>query len=554
LTLKPAQCAVYLRPPSGNPRFFFFRAFNALYRRTEHGYARIVNWIVHHPLKLMGIYALLAGAAAWGFLKLPTGFLPVEDQGYFIISVRLPDAASQARTRTVVDKLNDRLRAMPGIQNVNAVVGRNVFENTINSNAAGCYITFKPWDERRDPGQSMSGILSRLRREFQQTQDAIFIAFPPPAIRGLGVSGGFQMEVQDRGGLGLHKLDQVAKDMIATGNSRPDLRSLTTTFSANVPQIYLNIDRTKVNAVDVPLDALFNTLQTFLGSTYVNDFNAFGRTYQVRLQAEPQFRYEIDDMLHLYVRNTGGQMVELGTLMSTEWRSGAQTITRYNLYPAASITGLAAPGYSSGQALATMEQMAARKLPQGMGYEWTAMSYQEKLVGHQAVFVFGLAVLLVYLVLAAQYESWSSPAAVILVVPTALLGTVLAVALRGLDNNIYTQVGIVLIIALASKNAILIVEFARDLHAQGMSVADAAAEAARRRFRPIVMTSFAFVFGVLPLVVAEGAGAAGRQALGTAVFGGMIASTVLAIFFVPVFFVLCQNASERWSRSRKPRA
>ncbi|HVP11641.1 MAG TPA: multidrug efflux RND transporter permease subunit [Phycisphaerae bacterium] len=551
LTLKPAQCAVYLRSPTGRRQFIFFRAFNAFYRRCEHYYSRIVAWIVHHPFKLMGVYAILAGAAAWGFLRLPTGFLPVEDQGYFIISVQLPDAASQARTKAVVDKLNDSLRAVPGIQNVNGIVGRNVFENTICSNTAACYITFKPWDERRERGQSMGAILGRLRREFRRRSDAILIAFPPPAIRGLGVSGGFQMEVQDRGGLGLHKLDQIARDLITTGNSRPDLRSLTTTFSANVPQIHLNIDRTKVKALDVPLDALFNTLQTFLGSTYVNDFNAFGRTYQVRLQAEARFRYEIDDVLHLYVRNTGGQMVELGTLMSIEWQPGAQTITRYNLYPAASITGLAAPGYSSGQALTTMEQMADQKLPQGMDYEWTAMSYQEKLVGHQAVFVFGLAVLLVYLVLAAQYESWSSPAAVILVVPTALLGTVIAVALRGLDNNIYTQIGIVLIIALASKNAILIVEFARHLHSQGMSIADAAAEAARRRFRPIVMTSFAFILGVSPLVVAEGAGASGRQALGTAVFGGMIASTVLAVFFVPVFFVLCQRFSEWRSTPRR---
>jgi HAE1 family hydrophobic/amphiphilic exporter-1 len=323
------------------------------------------------------------------------------------------------------------------------------------------------------------------------------------------------------------------------------------THDTSVPQLYLNIDRAAVKSLDVPLDAVFDTLHTYLGSTYVNDFNLFGRTYQVRVQAEAPFRAKLDDIQRLEVRNNDGEVVRLDTFLTIERRVGAQTVTRYNLYPAAGVTGEAARGISSGQALDIMDKLAREKLPPGMGYEWTAMSYQEKQTGHRAAFIFGLAVLLIYLVLAAQYESWSAPAAVILVVPLALLGTLVAVALRGMDNNVYTQIGIVLIIALASKNAILIVQFARDLRATGKSIVDAAAEAGQKRLRPILMTSFAFILGVLPLVLAHGAGAASRQALGTAVFGGMIASTLLAIFFVPVFFVLCQSSGEWWSRRRR---
>jgi HAE1 family hydrophobic/amphiphilic exporter-1 len=551
LTLKPAQCATYLRPPSGRRKFFLYRLFNAGYRRVERGYAASSRWGVRHPLLIMGLFVLLAGLAAWLFLALPTGFLPVEDQGYFIVSARLPNGASQERTRRVVNQVNTILRANPAIQNVNAVGGQNIFEGTVNSNAATFYVTFKDWNQRTKPSESQDAVLGYLRRAFNDVPAAILIAFPPPAIRGLGVAGGFQMQVLDVGNLGMNQLDRATQDLVQTGNSQSNLQALNTTFSADFPQVYLNIDRTKVKSLDIPLDQVFNTLQTYLGSNYVNDFNAFGRTYQVRLQAEAQFRDKIEDIVRLEVRNNAGQMVPLGSLLTVQRELGPQTILRYNLYPSASITGQAAPGTSTGQALTIMEQMAASKLPQGMSYEWTAISYQEKQVGNQAIYVFAMAVLLVYLVLAAQYESWTNPAAVILVVPLALLGTVIAVALRGMDNNIYTQIGIVLIIALASKNAILIVEFARDLHAADVDVAEAAAEAAQKRFRPILMTSFAFILGVVPLVIADGAGAASRRALGTAVFGGMIASTILSIFFVPVFFVVLQRLSE-WRRNRRP--
>jgi HAE1 family hydrophobic/amphiphilic exporter-1 len=332
--------------------------------------------------------------------------------------------------------------------------------------------------------------------------------------------------------------------MVHDGNSQTGLTQLQSTFRASVPTIYADIDRVKAKSLGVSLDSVFTTLQTALGSAYVNDFNKFGKSYQVRVQADQKFRLEPEDIRRLEVRNARGQMVPLGTLVKVEKRLGPLVIPRYNLYPSAAINGSSAPGYSSGQAMTLMEQMGAQKLPSGMDSEWTGMSYQEKRVGGQAVFVFGLAVLMVYLVLAAQYESWLMPAAVILVVPLALFGTVAAVAFRGMDNNIYTQIGIVLIIALASKNAILIVEFARELRAKGRTIIDAAIEASRLRFRPILMTSFAFILGIYPLVNATGAGAASRQSLGTAVFGGMLAATVLAVFFVPVFFVLMQSLSE----------
>ena len=554
VTLKPAQSAMYLRPPSGKPPFIFFRAFNAGYRQIERGYAVASRWVVRHVLAMMALYVVVAAITVWVFFALPTGFLPTEDQGYFIVAAQLPNAASQERTRRVVDELTKTLRAVPGIENVNAVGGRNVFEGTTTSDAAACYVTFKSWDERKSPTESQVAILSKLEKKFTAMPGARILVFPPPAIRGLGVSGGFQVEIEDTGNLGFESLSHAAQDMVQTGNAETNLRNLNTTFSTTYPQVYLDIDRVKVKSLDMPLSLVFSTLQTYLGSTYVNDFNEFSRTFQVRLQAEAGFRDKTSDIENLEVRNNAGQMVPLGTVLKVRRQVGPQTITRYNLHPAANITGQAAPGVSSGQALSLVEQMARHILPQGMNYDWTAVAYQEKLVGRQAIYVFIMAVVLVYLVLAAQYESWTNPLAVILVVPLALLGTASAAALRGMDNNVYTQIGIVLIIALASKNAILVVEFARELHAGGMDRAEAAAEAAQKRFRPILMTSFAFILGVVPLVLARGAGAASRQALGTAVFGGMIASTLLAVFFVPVFFVLTQGLSDWWRMRRKAKA
>ena len=551
LTLKPAQCAVYLRRDDGR-RNAFFRAFNRGYARVENGYMRLVTRLVAHPLATMLAFALLILVTVWGFLRLPTGFLPTEDQGYLIAGIQLPDAAAQPRTRRVVEQVNKIMAETPGVAVWNTVGGNSVFDGANAPNAAVFYVVLDPWDERTDPSLSQDAIVADIRNRFEAIEDAIAFVFPPPAIDGVGVAGGFQMQVQDRGGAGLEALAQVVGEMLHDGEAQSGLASLNSTFRAGVPQLYADIDREKVKSLDIQLSDVFDTLQAFLGSAYVNDFNLFGRTYQVRVQAEPEYRRTPNDVRNLEVRNAKSEMVPLGTVVDIQDSMGPQIILRYNLYPTAVITGEAAQGYSSGQALVLMEEMAQSKLTPSMGFEWTGISYQEKQVGSESYLVFGLAVLLVFLVLAALYESWSSPAAVVLVVPLALLGTVIAVALRGGDNNVYTQIGVVLLVALASKNAILIVEFAREHRARGASIAEAALEAARLRFRPILMTSFAFILGVYPLVFADGAGAASRRALGTAVFGGMITSTLLAVLFVPVFYVVCEGIGEKRRRRATP--
>ena len=540
VTLKPAQCATYLRPSTGRKNAFY-RAFNAVYDRFEAVYAAIIGRMTRHVPSMMLLFALMVGGTFYWFTQLPTGFLPVEDQGYAIVGVQLPDAASQARTRRVVDKVEAILKKTPGIRSWFLIGGQSLLDQAVASNAATFYLTYAPYSQRTTPETSQDAMLNHIRGEFSQIQEGMVFCFPPPAIMGLGTAAGFQVQLEDRGGGGLDDLQKVTNEMVADGNTQTGLRALTSTFRAGVPQIFVDIDRTKVKSLDIPLDSVFGTLQATMGSAYVNDFNLFGRTYQVRVQADQKFRLRPEDIRRLEVRDRQGKMVPLGTVAVVREALGPQLINRYNLYPSASINGEGAPGFSSGEAMRLVEEMAATKMPRSMGYEWTAMSYQEKLVGSQAIYVFALATLMVYLVLAAQYESWWLPAAVILVVPLALLGTVAFVAARGMDVNIYTQIGIVLIIALASKNAILIVEFARELHARGAGIREAAIQAARSRFRPILMTSFAFILGILPLVQATGAGAASRQALGTAVFGGMVAATVLAVFFVPVFFVLIQG-------------
>jgi HAE1 family hydrophobic/amphiphilic exporter-1 len=549
LTLKPAQCAAWLRPVHGR-RNAFFRGFNAVYARTEHVYAQLITWMVARTRLTMAAFVVLVSLTLWWFASLPTGFLPVEDQGYVIAGAQLPDAASQPRMARVVDRMNAIIGETPGVAGWNTVGGNSVLEGTTASNAATFYIVFTPWEERTAADLSQEAILATLRRRFATIQEANTFAFPPPSIRGLGVTGGFQVQIEDRGGIGLPALHQMTEEVLRDGASQTGLAALKSTFSAGVPQLFADVDRVKAKSLGVPLASVFGTLQASLGSAYVNDFNRFGRTYQVRVQAESEFRRTPDDIRRLEVRNEQGGMVPLGSLVDVRDTVGPQIVPRYNLYPAASISGEAAPGYSSGDALAIVEQMMASKLPPSMGFDWTGIAFQERAVSGEAMLVFALAVVLVFLVLAAQYESWTSPAAVVLVVPLALLGTVLAVVARGMDNNVYTQIGVVLLIALSSKNAILIVEFARDHRARGASAEVAAVEASRLRFRPILMTSFAFILGVYPLVVATGAGAASRRALGTAVFGGMLTSTFLAVLFVPVFYVVMDRASTRWAARR----
>ena len=549
VTLKPAQCAAWLRKPSEHKNWFY-RGFNYIYQKFENIYIVIVRGLLRLKWVTMLVFVGLVTFTAWWYGRVPTGFLPVEDQGYIIASIQLPDAASQARTREVTDRVNKILANTPGILTWFNIGGMSLLDGSAASNAATIFMRFTDWEERKDPSLSLQGILGHLMREFSQIKEAKIFAFPPPAIRGLGFRSGFQMQVEDRTGVGLGELQSAVGRIVENASSQTKLAGVNTSFRDGVPQLYIDIDRVKVKTLNVPLSAVFNALQTYLGSAYVNDFNKFGRTYQVRMQAAENFRLDPRNIEQLEVRNTRGQMIPLGSVIKVERSFGPQIIQRYNLYPTAAIRGEPAPGVSTGEALSIMEQIAKAELPDSMGYDWTGESYQEKRISGQAIWVFVFAVLLVYLVLAAQYESWILPAAVILVVPLGLMGSVAAVSIRGMDNNIYTQIGIVLIIALASKNAILIVEFARDLHNEGRTIYDAAVEAARLRFRPILMTSFAFILGVAPLVWATGAGAAGQQALGTAVFGGMITSTILAVFFTPVFYLVLQSLSEIRSKKK----
>ncbi|MEJ2069062.1 MAG: efflux RND transporter permease subunit [Syntrophobacterales bacterium] len=545
LTLKPTQCAMWLRPHDPNKKLnAFYRGFNRVYGLVEGAYVSLIRRMVQRPGLMALVFFLIIGLGGFLFVRHPTGFLPTEDQGYAIIVGRLPDGSSQPRVKEVARKVNAILKKTSGIASWVTIGGFSMLDNANVSTTFSTFAIYEPWS-KRGAALSQDKIIANIRKELKTIEEAEFAAVVPPPISGMGQAGGFQMMVEDRRSLGLAELEKAVIELVRAGRSQSGLAGLATTFSARSPQLYLDIDRTKAESLEIPLNNVFQTLQAYLGSSYVNLFNKFNQSYQVYVQAAAPYRVDPEDIKSLYVRNKMEEMVPLGTLMSVERMLGAELVTRYNLYPAASVFGSPASGFSSGQALNLMEQVAAHNLPQGISYEWTATAYQEKLVGNQAFFILALSILLVFLVLSAQYESWTNPAAVILVVPMALVGVILALIFRGFANNLYTQVGLVLMIALASKNAILVVEFARELHAGGMSIADAAVEATKRRFRPIIMTSFAFILGVVPLMSAGGAGAASQQSIGTVVFGGMLASTLLAIPFVPVFYVITQGFSER---------
>jgi hydrophobic/amphiphilic exporter-1 (mainly G- bacteria), HAE1 family len=549
MTLKPAQCALWLRPRSEKKPNWFYRGFDRVYEATKGPYMGTVRRMVDHPGPMLVVFFAIIAVAGWQFVRRPTGFLPSEDQGYAILFARLPDAAAQPRARETSEQIDAILKRTPGIASWVTIGGFSILDAANVPTVTTIFIVYEDWS-KRGSALSQDKIVSGLNRDLSMIKEAIAFVVIPPPIRGLGQAGGFQMMVEDRKGNDLEALQNVANQLIEAGNSEQNLRGLATTFDARSPQLYLDIDRTKTQSFQVPLNNVFDTLQAYLGSSFVNLFNKFNQIYQVYIQANDRYRATPEDIKRLYTRNNLGDMVPLGSLLQIRRTQGAELITRYNLYPAAAIFGSAAPGFSSGQALTAMEQLAARALPRGMGYDWTATSYQEKQIGYQAYFIYALSITLVFMVLAALYESWTSPAAVLLAVPMALVGVFVALLIRGDDNNLYTQIGLVLMIALASKNAILIVEFARDLRREGMSITEAAIEATSRRFRPIVMTSFAFLLGVSPLLFATGAGAAGQRAIGTVVFGGMLASTLLAIPFVPVFYTITQRLSERFQRDR----
>jgi HAE1 family hydrophobic/amphiphilic exporter-1 len=555
-TLKPTQCALWLRPPvPPERRSFLFRAFNAVYDPFERAYARLIEGMIARSAAMCVIALAVIGSAGWGLSRIPTGFLPIEDQGYFLVAAQLPDGASLDRTRRVMEQVSEVAGRVPGVNQVIAISGVSVLDNNSSlANAGVAYVVLKDWSER-GKGQDLRGMFESLNHAFTGFEDARILVYPPPPIQGIGNAAGFAMQVQLRdGSFDLAKLQAVANNIVRAAHSQTGLQRVTTSFRSGVPQLKVEVNRTKAEALQVSIDDVFSTLSAYLGSSYVDQFNKFGRTFQVYVQADSQFRLRPQDIELLPVRNKQGAMIPLGTMVEIIPSVGPALLSLYNLYPAAAITGLPATGFSSGEAMALMEQIAARELPPGMAFEWTAMSYQEKLVGKQIYYIFLLAMLLVYLVLAGQYESWLMPIAVILAVPLSLVGPVLALEGLGLANNLYTQIGLVLLIALSAKNAILIVEVARERRLlDGKPIAEAALEAARTRFRPILMTSFAFILGVVPLVLATGAGASARKSIGIAVFSGMLASTCLAVLFVPSFFVMVRRFEE-WRAGRKTAA
>ncbi|MEM8671594.1 MAG: multidrug efflux RND transporter permease subunit [Planctomycetota bacterium] len=543
LTLSPALCGIVLRAPRESS-FILFRWFNRGFDSATGGYAFVIRWFVRLVLIVLLVYVGLVGTTGVTFSTLPTGFVPEEDQGYVFVDVQLPDSASSERTRQVMEQLDDMYGEIPGVADYLSISGYSLLGGNAGSNLGLSVIVLDPWSERTTEETSLNSIVAQLRERFSKIQSAAIFPFTPPPIDGLGNAGGFQMEVLDQGNVGYQQLQAVAQDMVTAGRTQSDLSAMNSTFRANAPQLFADVDRVKAKTMDVPLSSVFRTLQAYLGSAYVNDFTLNNRSYQVRIQAESEFRASSEDIQDLDVRDKSGQMVPLSAVIDVKDDFGPVVVRRYNLYPSASINGSAAAGVSSGQALILMEQMADERLPPGFDYSWTGMSYQEKEAAGGQATVFLLAVVAVFLVLAAQYESWTSPAAVIAVVPLAALGVVLALVVRGADNNTYTQIGIVLLVALASKNAILIVEFASEERKKGSSIADSAVNAARLRFRAILMTAFSSILGFLPLLVASGAGAASRQAVGNAVVGGMMAATVFSLLFVPTFFVVFQRIAE----------
>jgi HAE1 family hydrophobic/amphiphilic exporter-1 len=557
LTLKPTQCAVYLRTPVPmEKRNFFYRGFNKVYGRLEDAYAGLIGRMTHLAIVMVIVALVVVGVAGWGLGRLPTAFLPNEDQGYAFIALQLPDGASLERTQRAMAEATKIALATPGVDTVVEISGVSVLDNSATlSNAGVAYVILKDWGVReKAAGQDLRSILEHIQGELAKLPDATGLVLIPPPIQGIGNAGGFNMMVELRdGNVDFPKLERISNQIVANANGQSELQHVATTFRAQVPQVEVLVDRVKAETLQVSVNDVFSAMSAYLGSSFVNQFNKFGHVFQVYVQADSKYRITPRDIESLYVKSKTGAMVPLGTLVTIKDDVGPALVTLYNLYPAATIIGGPATGYSSGQAMALMDELANKTLPPGTGFDWTAMSYQELVVGNSIYYSFGLAILLVYLCLAGQYESWLAPMSVILAVPLALIGPVITLNALGVPNNLYVQIGLMLLIALAAKNAILIVEVAREhriLH--GETILEAAVNAARIRFRPILMTSFAFILGVLPLVLAKGAGAASRVSLGLTVFSGMIASTCLAVLFVPSFFVVMQRIEE--SRQNKKNA
>lgn len=554
LTLSPALAGIVLRPHSqekhsSNPMTRFTRklsnGFNHGFERLSHGYSWLIRRLVQTKTSIalsLLVFLGLLGATWYMSQIVPRGFIPTMDQGYAIVVVQLPDGASLSRTDAVVQKASEIIRKTPGVRNAVAFSGFSGATFTNASNAGVVFASFESFEERLKHGLGANQIIGQLYGSLQSIQEAFIIAVPPPSIRGVGNSGGFKMQLVDLESSDMRRVLGLAYQMMGAANQTEGLTGVFTTFSASSPQFYLNIDRDKARALNVPIPNIFETLSINLGTSYVNDFNAFGRVYQVRVQADQQYRLDQADILGLKVRSATGALVPLGTLVEIRDTAGPTLVQRYNMYVSVPLQGNAAPGFSTGTALDKMEELAKQMLPAGTSFEWTELAFQERATGNTAVFIFALSVVFVFLALAAQYESWVLPLAIILIVPLAVLAALIGVHLRGMDNNILTQIGLIVLIGLAAKNAILIVEFARQAQREGKTAVEAAVEATRLRLRPILMTAFAFIFGVVPLMIATGPGAEMRQSLGTAVFSGMLGVTFFGLFLTPVFFVALRSA------------
>ncbi len=563
LTLSPALAAILFKPHGAAeharfslmriiaaPMHLLFRGFNIVFGALERGYARLVRGLIRISGVMLLIYVGLIGLAVWFVQQTPTGFIPALDRGIIITSLQLPAGASLERTDEVMRRANEIILSTPGIAYTSGFAGRSGATFTNAPNAAAMFIVLDDFGVRATRGQTVQKLAGDLRQRLSVIQEAQSLVFVPPPVRGIGAASGYSIRLQDKGGLGSDEFSRVANEFIQALNQTPGLNNAFTTFQTVTPQIFVDVDRTKAQMLRVPIGNIFEALRIYMGSAYVNDFNMFGRTYRVTAQADGNFRLDPDNVARIKVRNSDGQMVPLGSLVTFKQIAGPDRVPRYNLFPTVEINGQGAAGVSSGQALEMVAQVAARVLPDGVGYEWTDLSFQEKRAGRTGYYIFALSVLFVFLALAAQYESWSLPLAIMLIVPMCLLSAVFGVWLHGLDINILTQIGFVVLIGLAAKNAILIVEFAKQLEEQGRDRITAAVEASQMRLRPILMTSLAFTLGVIPLYIAQGAGAELRIALGTAVFWGMIGVTIFGLLFTPVFYVVIRRFSDRRSGSR----
>lgn len=555
LTLSPALAAVLLKPHDAPKDRLtrimdsllggFFKRFNRVFERGSHRYSGGVAGTLKHKSLTMGVYVVLCVAAVFMFKAVPSGFVPAQDKQYLVGFAQLPDAASLERTEAVIRRMSDIAKSVPGVAHSVAFPGLSINGFTNAPNAGIVFYTLDDFAKRKGPGLSGNEIAAEVNKRLGAIQDAFIMVFPPPAVNGLGTIGGFKLFVEDRGNVGYDELYQAVQALQMKAWQTPELAGVFSSYQINVPQLFADVDRTKAKQLGVPLGSIFDTLQINLGSLYTNDFNQFGRTYQVVVQADAPFRSNADAITQLKVRSNSGEMVPLGSLMKVSDSYGPDRVQRYNAYVSADINGGPAPGVSSGQAQAIMEQIAAETLPKGVSFEWTDLTYQNILAGNTLVYVFPLCVLLVFLVLAAQYESWTLPLAVILIVPMSILCALAGVWLTNGDNNVFTQIALFVLVGLASKNAILIVEFARELEHQGRSIVDAALEASHLRLRPILMTSIAFIMGVVPLVFSSGAGSEMRHAMGVAVFAGMLGVTLFGLLLTPVFYVLLRTLAER---------